>query len=50
LQVTFTFTAKRSPQPDADPICKKEATFTFKKATDNRGWRECIPMKAGDER
>jgi hypothetical protein len=48
-QVTFTFTARRSLQASSQPICRKEATFTFKKDTDNRGWRECIPLPANGE-
>ena len=30
-------------------LCRKEATFTFKKETDNRGWRECIPPSATEQ-
>ena len=45
-QVTFTFTLRRTLDPTESPLCRKEATFTFKKETDNRGWRECIPPSA----
>ena len=46
-QVTFTFTLRRSPDPAETPVCRKEATFTFNRETDNRGWRECIPPTHG---
>ncbi len=45
-QVTFTFTLRRTLDPAEAPVCRKEATFTFKRETDNRGWRECIPPAA----
>ncbi len=48
-QVTFTFTLRRSLDMSEPPLCRKEATFTFKKETDNRGWRECIPPSATEE-
>ena len=40
-QVTFTFEARR--RDGGGVICRKEATFTFCKDSDNRGWRDCIP-------
>ena len=48
-QVTFTFTLRRTLDPNELPLCRKEATFTFKKETDNRGWRECIPPSATEQ-
>lgn len=47
--VTFTFTARRTPSTTGPTVCRKEATFTFKKDTDNRGWRECIPLPSNGE-
>ena len=48
-QVTFTFTLRRCLDASEAPLCRKEATFTFKKETDNRGWRECIPPGVAEE-
>lgn len=48
-QVTFTFTLRKTPDQKAAAICRKEATFTFKKDSDNRGWRECVPSAAIDD-
>jgi hypothetical protein len=42
-EVTFSFTLRKSPDQKAAPICRKEATFTFNKGADNRGWKECVP-------
>eukprot|EP00960_Hanusia_phi_P074189 768177-Hanusia_phi.AAC.9 len=49
MQVTFTFTLRKTPDQKAVAICRKEATFTFKKDSDNRGWRECVPSAAIDD-
>ena len=42
-EVTFTFALRKSPDQTQPVICRKEATFTFNKSADNRGWKECIP-------
>jgi len=42
-EVTFSFALRKSPDQKAAPICRKEATFTFNKGADNRGWKECVP-------
>lgn len=42
-EVTFTFALRKAAEQKSGVMCRKEATFTFNKAADNRGWKECVP-------
>jgi len=42
-EVTFTFALRKAADQKAPVMCRKEATFTFNKGADNRGWKECVP-------
>ena len=42
-KVTFTFALRKAPDQKSVVMCRKEATFTFNKGADNRGWKECVP-------
>eukprot|EP00288_Rhodomonas_lens_P009226 CAMPEP_0177724748 /NCGR_PEP_ID=MMETSP0484_2-20121128/18889_1 /TAXON_ID=354590 /ORGANISM="Rhodomonas lens, Strain RHODO" /LENGTH=649 /DNA_ID=CAMNT_0019237227 /DNA_START=27 /DNA_END=1973 /DNA_ORIENTATION=+ len=48
-QVTFTFTIRRQAHGRGEALSRKEATFVFKKDSDNRGWRECAPAAVAED-